>query len=262
MDLSRDSNEQLGVRWRNAMVVWRREPETPLGKRAAVLLDEIDTERARRSLPGAIEAFIGTFPEGFGDAEFLAQERNDKVKASDFVRDALAEAAFAEPVDYPVVAQNIKRAIGMTNLVQGSFEVPKFNDALKDPANTTAFVDEVGRLLHGSGEAPERLEEFSAFLHSIGLRKWTYGSYLLFLSDPKNCIFVKPESIQKAAETAVFDLHYDPEPTARGYRRILEFAKWIGDHLRRTGKPKLVPEDMIDIQSFIWFVAPTGKWAK
>jgi len=66
----------------------------------------------------------------------------------------------------------------------------------------------------------------------------------------------------KAAEKAIFDLGYEPAPTAKGYRRILEFARWIEARLRQEGLPELAPRDLIDIQSFIWFIAPTGRFAK
>lgn len=262
--LARDTNEQMERRWRNARDIWLREPDSARGQTAAQMLDLLDEERARRSLPGAIAAFLESFPLGFQDTKFLKEERNDKVAASELALSLLTPAAFknAEGTGPKLLINDIKRVINETNLIQGSFEKPKFIDALQDPKNSAALLTELCLLLHGDGDAPTRLEAFSDYLHSLGLRKWTYGTYFLFLVDPGNCIYVKPESLKKAAEKAIFDIGYDPAPTAKGYRRILEFARWIEARLRQEDLPELAPRDLIDIQSFAWFIAPTGKFAK
>ena len=243
---------------------WKRDPDSTYGRRAADLLDLIDAERARRSLPGAMVAFLERFPEGFSDAAYLREERSDKVAASALAQGALTQAAFAaaETGDPLPLLQAVKGIVNATNLIQGSFEKPKLFDAMLDPANAKTFVHALGALLHGAGEPPARLEAFSDYLHTLGLRKWTYGTYFLFLAAPEQCFFVKPESLKKAAEKAVFNLDYESAPTAIGYARILEFANWIRARLLRENSEALAPRDMIDIQSFIWFVAPTGKFAK
>ena len=262
--LAQDTNGQLERRWRNAKDLWLKEPDSSRGQKAAQMLDLIDVERARRSLPGAIAAFLDKFPLGFQDPRFLREERDDKVSASELACSLLTIAAFeSAQINGPaLLISDIKRVINQTNLIQGSFEKPKFIDALQDPNNSTTFLRALRLLLHGDQDAPARLEAFSDYLHNLGLRKWTYGTYFLFLADPNNCIYVKPESLKKAAEKAIFDLGYDPAPTAQGYRRILEFARWIEARLRQENRPELAPRDLIDTQSFIWFIAPTGKFAK
>lgn len=262
--LSRDTDTQLETRRRNAMAIWTKEPDSDRGKRAGQMLDDIDLERARRSLPGAIASFLDEFPKGFHDAGYLYEERTDKLAASEAAINALSMDAFASAFsgDHMPLAREVKRVVNMTNLIQGGFEKPKFVDALLDPANTQDFLRAIQSLIHGLGEPPERLESFSEYLQGLGLRKWTYGTYFLFLTDPANCIYVKPDSMNKAARTAVFDIGYDPAPSATGYRRILEFAHWIESKLRLESNSDLWPEDLIDVQSFIWFMAPTGKFAK
>ena len=262
--LTRETNDQLERRRRNAMDLWLKEPDSTRGQKAAEMLDLLDAERARRSLPGAITAFLEKFPMGFKDPRFLKEERNDKVAASELTRSLLTTTAFekAQATGPASLINNVKRIINTTNLIQGRFEKPKFIDALQNPKNSTALIHALSLLLHGDDDAPTRLEVFSDSLHTLGLRKWTYGSYFLFLADPDNCIYVKPESLKKAAEKAIFDLGYDPAPTAQGYLRILEFSRWIEARLRHESRPELAPKDLIDIQSFIWFIAPTGKFAK
>ena len=262
--LARNTKDQLEKRWRNARDLWLREPDSTRGQKAAEMLDLLDAERARRSLPGAIAAFLEKFPLGFQDPKFLKEERDDKVAASELASSLLTPTAFetAQATGPLLLINDIKRVISATNLIQGSFEKPKFIDALRDPKNSATFLRALGSLLHGDGDAPARLEAFSDYLHNLGLRKWTYGTYFLFLADPDNCIYVKPESLKKAAEKAIFDLGYDPAPTAQGYLRILEFSRWIEARLQQEKHAELAPRDLIDIQSFIWFMAPTGKFAK
>lgn len=261
LDLEYESKEKLEKRWRNAKTVWLREPGSALGQKAAGVMELIEQERERRSIPGAISAFLETFPHGFDDALYRKQERDDKVEASQLARSLLSIASFDGQENDELVAA-VKTVINKTNLIQGSFEKPKFLDALQDPQNTPTFLAQIRRLLHGDADASSRLASFSDYLHTLGLRKWTYGTYLLFLMEPESNLFVKPESLKKAADRAVFDLGYDPAPTAAGYVRILEFGRWIEARLRNSGRPELAPKDLIDIQSFIWFMAPTGKFAK
>lgn len=232
-------------------------------REAEQLLSLIEAERASRSLPGNIERFLRAYPLGFNDPEFLRKEREEKLAASHACRstltpDALDGAAAGDPSP---LAQEVKRIVNMTNLIQGSFEKPKLFDVISDPAHTGRFLVELRLLMHGAGEAPERLEAFSTYLHSLGLRKWTYGSYFLFLIDPERCMFVKPESLKKAIEITGQQVDYHPVPTAAVYRQVLAFADWISVQLKQSGHPQLVPQDMIDVQSFIWHMAPTGKYA-
>jgi hypothetical protein len=258
------SNEDLIKLARNASERLASSPSPERAAEAELVLRLIDAERARRSLPGNIASFLEAFPLGFRDPKYRAQERDDKVAASEVCRATLTEDAFgnALSVDVAPLLLEVKRLVNLTNLIQGSFEKPKLLDAIQDPRHSKAFITHLQALLHSPGEAPERLEAFSEFMHGLGLRKWTYGTYFLFLHDPQNCLFVKPEGLKKAVEIAGYPLEYDSAPTAHLYRQILGFASWIGSHLRDSGHASLMPEDMIDVQSFMWHMAPTGKFAR
>ena len=238
---------------------------TAKGDEAELVLSLILAERERRYLPGNIVRFLAKNPLGFKDPLFLDEERKDKLRASDACLELLNKHAFDavnDGADTQGLLASVKKVVNMTNLIQGGFEKPQFHDAISDPKNTRAALAALGVLLHGSGETSERLEIFSDYLHTLNLRKWTYGTYFLFLSDRKNCMFVKPTGLQKAVEIAKYPLDYDPAPSAKIYRQVLGFANHIDTKLRAENNPALVPEDMIDVQSFIWFLAPTGKFAK
>lgn len=257
------SKDKLQLLQRNASSMFAAQPESMKGKEAEVLLSLIEAERARRAMPGNIEAFLDAFPLGFDDPRYLKEERSEKVGASKFCRAELTPLAFeAAAGDTAPLILAVKRLVNMTNLIQGSFEKPKLHDAIQDPRHSVTFLSELSKLLHGSEDSPDRLENFSDYLHGLGLRKWTYGTYFLFMSNPAKEIFVKPEGLKKAAEISDFPLDYDPAPTARVYRQVLAFGDWIDMHLRKSGHSQLIPKDNIDTQSFIWRMAPTGKFAR
>jgi hypothetical protein len=259
--LAKDTLAQLEQRARNANQIIQTQPDSPRAAEAKQLLDSIEKERAHRSLPGNIASFLDKYPLGFKDLAYLKAERDDKVAASQKCQQALSIEAFAQSEPGELI-DSVRHLVNMTNLIQGSFEKPKLLDAIKDPSNSAAFVGALKGLLHGQDEVGDRLERFSDYLHTLGLRKWTYGTYFLFLHDPAHCTFVKPEGLKKAVEITGYPVNYDPAPSARVYNQVIEFAKWIWDRLSAQGNADLVPKDMIDVQSFIWHMAPTGKFAR
>ena len=66
-------------------------------------------------------------------------------------------------------------------------------------------------------------------------------------------MFVEPEGMKKSIQKARYPLEYQPHPTGELYAEILIFAEWLKARLA-----ELKPRDMIDVQSFIWHMAPTG----
>lgn len=263
--LANDTLAQLEQRARNATQIIQNHPDSPKAVEAERLLNLIDAERAHRALPGNIASFLDGYPLGFDDPAYRKAERDDKVAASQECQLVLTTDAFARAVEHGETAELIERVgrlVNMTNLIQGSFEKPKLLDAVRNPANKASFIQALCDLLHGQGDTGSRLEIFSDYLHTLGLRKWTYGTYFLFLHDPVHCIFVKPEGLKKAVEITGFPVDYDPTPSARVYNQVLAFAQWIWGRLRAEGDARLVPKDMIDVQSFIWHMAPTGKFAR
>ena len=64
-------------------------------------------------------------------------------------------------------------------------------------------------------------------------------------------MFIKPSVTQKVAEMSAFEINYRPELNWLTYKSVLDFA-----HYLRHALADLKPRDMIDVQSFIWCVAP------
>jgi hypothetical protein len=263
--LAVETDDALKVRRRNADRVAREKAGTPRGDEAERLLALIEAEFDRRHLPGMMKSFLEKFPEGFRDPLHLEQERNYKLEASRFCRAELAPSAFAQVREGGAsdeLVARVRKLVQMTNLIQGGFEKPKLLDAISDPKYTRSFLAALDNLLHGAGSSSDRLEDFTAVLADMGLRKWTYATYFLFLSDPANAMYVKPEGLKRALEITRYKLEYDSAPSGALYSEILAFADWLNTKLVQEKNPALHPEDMIDVQSFIWHMAPTGKFSE
>lgn len=256
--IASETDAQLQQRRLNAERILREQPETPLAARAEALLPLIEAELERRHLPGMIASFLEKFPNGFRDELQAKQERDYKVAASKACQTLLARDRFSSLLEsgaLDTLTEDVKKLVQMTNLIQGSFEKPKFIDAISNRKFQETFLRALFDCLHGEGSAPERLGRFSDALAEIDLCKWTYASYFLFLFEPESCMFVKPEGMKRALETSQYPLEYDARPTAALYADILAFSRWLHSKL-----VVLEPRDMIDIQSFVWHMAPTGKW--
>ena len=264
--LAQETDDALEARRRNADRIAKEKVGTARGDEAERLLALIEAEFDRRHLPGMIASFLEKFPEGFRDPVHLEQERNYKLEASRYCQAELTPEAFAQVREGGApdeLVARVRKLVQMTNLIQGGFEKPKLLDAISDPKYARGFMSALDNLLHGTASANDRLEDFAAVLADMGLRKWTYATYFLFLSDPANAMYVKPEGLKRALEiTRYRKLEYNSAPSGTLYAEILGFAAWLKTKLLQESNPALQPEDMIDVQSFIWHMAPTGKFAE
>ena len=67
-------------------------------------------------------------------------------------------------------------------------------------------------------------------------------------------MFVKPKITKKTAELCGWNIRYQTKPNWVTYKAIIELSKYIFSELS-----DLNPRDMIDIQSFLWFIEPGKK---
>ncbi|MBF0340075.1 MAG: hypothetical protein HQL95_03825 [Magnetococcales bacterium] len=252
------SNDDLGVMRENCRNIINR-TNHPQANEARRRIDAINAELVKRQMPGMIERFTIQFPEGFYGARHLEEERNYKVAACDYCQETLSELEMKRILaanDWSELFHRVKKLVSMTNLIQGGFEKPKFLDAIKDANHASTFYYALYAHLHGKGTPAERLGCFAKVLEQMNLLKWTYATYFLFLNEPDICMFVKPEGIKKSVQLACYSLVYDSTPSAILYDEILQFSEWLKNQIRQ-----LEPRDMIDVQSFIWYMAPTGKYS-
>lgn len=260
IDLKNDTPIQLKARRMNCHRIIREGRDRVMVKKAEDMLLEIEEELTHRYLPGAIEGFLREFPEAFNDPKYLEQERNFKLETSQLCNTLLGQERLAQLIsdkDWDTVATDIKTLVNKTNMLQASFERPQLIAAFADADQQAELIPALYDCLYGEGSPDERLGRFSESLQEFKLAKWTFATYFMFLNDPENCMFIKPESIKKALEVSQYPAEYESTPTAALYAGFLAYAAFLKSRLAEHS-----PRDMIDIQSFIWIMAPTGIHAK
>jgi hypothetical protein len=259
-DLSKYTNEQLKSLRINCHRQFNESKDPAKVKKAEDMLLEIEDELTHRYLPGSIEGFFKEFPEGFYDPKYLEQERNFKLETSKLCHQLLDKERFAQLIsdkDWKTLAGDLRTLVNKTNMLQATFERPQLIAAFADADKQTTLMPALYDCLHGEGTPSARLGRYSDVLQDFNLGKWTFATYFLFLNDPQSCMFIKPESIKRALEISQYPAEYDSAPSATLYGHFLEFAAFLKSRLAEHK-----PRDMIDIQSFIWIMAPTGIHSK
>lgn len=225
---------------------------------ATAILDAIDKELERRYIPGMIATFEEKYPGGFYGEKQAQNERNHKVKASQLFHELLGRDVFQRLLDsgqHEELCVRLGKVVNATSFIQGGFEKPILLDAIR--ANQSVYLPALYEHLWGDADLAVRFTNFLAVLEKLDICKWTYATYFLFLSAPVENMFVKPEMLKKSIEISEYPIHYEPKPSYELYAQILEFSHWLKNKIA-----VLKPRDMIDIHSFMWHMAPTGKWSQ
>ncbi|MFV1981129.1 MAG: restriction endonuclease, partial [Rhodothermia bacterium] len=136
-----------------------------------------------------------------------------------------------------------------------------------DAKSVSVFARAVRDLLVGVEPADERLQRFTDAVWPLaqGLPKppgpaFSRGlpTLLLMLGNPLTEIFIRTEEFMAVAKALTGDgIIGDGPLSAEEYRRAREFAKTLFDALATRG---FEPQDMIDIQGFIFAVASRNTW--
>lgn len=205
------------------------------------------------SLPRAVERFLELFPQGFHGKKYSGQERDYKIKAHQMAKEIISEAELKRLLaegKYEEICRRTLRVANATNLIFPN-EKMALKDGLGDPPARTEFASALYELLYSPKSFRERFEKFARVLESIGANKWTTATYFPFIVHPDQYMFVKPTITQKAAELSAFEINYRPELNWRTYESVLKFSDYL-----RVELAELEPKDMIDVQSFMWCIAP------
>jgi hypothetical protein len=204
-------------------------------------------------LPLMIESFLRRFPGGFHDKDYLNDERDYKVAAHHEMLNELNEPSFAGLLgdsdysgDYSEICRLALKVVNSTNLIFKR-EIISFADGLK--REPERFSQSLYALLYGEGEFENRFSAFTNTLSDIDAAKWTIATYFQFLAFPDRHMFLKPTVTLRMAGARGFELNYRPEPNWLTYSKLLDFSRLLFNDLA-----ELSPEDMIDVQSFIWCV--------
>ena len=194
---------------------------------------------------GAIERFLCFFPDGFHGAANVSNERDYKLRAAERLQSSLAleQAASADNSD----AVRVVSAGIQTNMLS-KFEAARLRDTL--------LGDTGGRFLRGAAAFSEGsymvgLDDMAAAVHPHGRVSWPILTYLPFLWDHQEQMFLKPTVTTDFADRVRHDFshHYDAQPNEGTYLSLLDLVGTTQKAIEA-----LKPSDNIDIQSFIWVV--------
>lgn len=198
--------------------------------------------------------FLRFFPNGFKDEKYIAWERGYKWQAHQKWNEMLNRAEYQSLLRKKEFSEIANRAVKielLTNLIF-SFEKLALRDAVKTTEGAQIFAESLFDFLHGAGKSKQKFERW---LHAVGKlpkkqsRVLTYPIVTVFgfIAQPEMHIFLKPKVTQAAAREYGFDFQFQSKTSWETYSGLLEFAKLIKSDLK-----DLKPQDMIDIQSFIW----------
>ncbi|HET7569768.1 MAG TPA: hypothetical protein VFK96_04180 [Gammaproteobacteria bacterium] len=252
----------VGAGEKNLSLQYVQPIKVPSDEAAHPVLDNLKIKKSTagikyQSLAQSIEFFLEAFPGGLYGDKFNRHEREYKDQAHVLGQTLLGQKAFSTLLEAHEYAEIGKRALKSANATNLIF--PNENMALKDGLATEgaprAFATSLYQLLHGEGALDERFLAFADVLEELGAAKWTTATYFIFICKPAEYMFVKPTITQYAAELCGFEINYKPQLNWLTYKSVLEFSKYLFSEIAA-----LKPRDMIDVQSFMWCIAP-GTYA-
>ena len=148
------------------------------------------------------------------------------------------------------MCRRAQKVMHSTNLIFAN-EKMSLSDGLKGLSEQKSFALALNYMLHSDEPFESRFDRFSLMLEDIGAAKWTTATYFPFLVHPSKYMFVKPTVTQASAEVCRFEIAYTPKLNWQTYAAVLRFSSYLYEALA-----DLQPRDMIDVQSFMWCIAP------
>jgi hypothetical protein len=200
------------------------------------------------------QKFLRFFPGGFGDETYVAWERGYKWTAhqrwEEFLNRDCFKSLLKEGLNSEIAATAV-RIESRTNLLF-SFEKMALRDAVKSKTGSKLFATSLFEFLHGRGSLQNRFEQWRDALAELPRKQtrvltWPILTVFGFIAQPDIHMFLKPTVTRTAARAYRFDFDYQSRPAWRTYESLLSFAGQI-----KRDAAKLAPQDLIDIQSFIW----------
>ncbi len=192
--------------------------------------------------------FLFYFRKGFATPKYYDWERGYKWEAHVAWLEVLNKKEYKRLLDageYTEIANRATRIESKTNLLF-SFEKMALRDAVKSAEGAKAFAEGLYNYVYGTAKLQKRFEDFVEVVATLPRKQtrvltWPLVTVFGFIANPAEHIFLKPRVTKLAAEKYAFDFKYTSRPNYLG------FAEQVGADLM-----DLKPEDMIDIQSFIW----------
>ena len=201
-----------------------------------------------------IRKFLYYFPGGFAGEKYTSWERDYKWAAHVKWKENLYKKEYLRLLSAKDYAEIARRAIWMesgTNLLF-SFEKMAIRDAVKTGDGAQLFAEGLFEYVYGKKKLQDRFEAFTDVLASLPRKQtrvvtWPVQTVFGFIANPAEFIFLKPRVTQLAAKKYDYPFKYSSRPNWDTYQSMLDFAAVIQQDVTM-----LKPQDMIDIQSFIW----------
>jgi len=209
---------------------------------------------ASQTLQPCRRKFLRFFPRGFQDETYVAWERGYKEEAHGRWEELLGRAEFGRMLNAGQFAEIASRAVKIesrTNLLF-SFEKIALRDAVRATEGARRFAEGLHAFLFGREGMESRFESWCRAIERLPRRQtrvltWPLVTVFGFIAQPEIHMFLKPNVMRTAAVRCGFDFQYASRPSWEVYRNLLDFAEYV-----RKGVRDLRPQDLIDIQSFIW----------
>ena len=200
----------------------------------------------------ALARFMGRFPKGFEDPEYLKEERDYKARALGQWREHFNPEFLAglrtggQAVEVAQAFGQVFKVIQLMN-IPGEW-IPFFNAVKSSPA-AFDLADAYAAAVAEGQFTEESFNHLLTIYDSLGLGrpKWTVFTYWPYVATTTGFAFVKPTLIKGAADGLEIALNYQPAANWLTYRQ----AVLVYEELWRRLQP-LGARDWVDIQSFLW----------
>lgn len=216
---------------------------------------------ARKNPPnaGALRCrrkFLRFFPQGFRDEDYLETEREYKWESHRRWCASLGVEEFDSLLRAGSHAEIAARAVRIEQRSRHSmifsFEKMALRDAIKSSSGARRFAEGLHAFLHSGGELRLRFEAWVDAVAGLPRKQtrvltWPLVTVFGFIAQPRQHMFMKPNTMRAAARAYGFELEYRSRPNWHTYARLLELARLV-----RRDQRDLGPRDMIDVQSFLW----------
>ncbi len=203
------------------------------------------------------EAYPGW--DGFAHAPFVARETQPKRQAAQQAQAWLGASplrALVEAAQYEEIVRRVERLGRAAHLLW--LAQPRRSDLalLYQPGLPLAgWCAHMYELLHGADTLEQRLAAYYSFvsLHNLP-DTWPLPTWLLFLLHPQQEILIRPRPWQWLLKFIGQGEQYQAHPSAPAYLALRAAA-----HALRDALAAYRPQDMIDVQSFIWTAYAAGR---
>jgi hypothetical protein len=215
-----------------------------------------DQARSRSGARRCRRKFLRFFPAGFRDQDYIETERDYKWQSHLRWREVLAFDQFSALLQEGRHAEVAARAVRVEQRslysMLFSFEKMALRDAVKSSEGARTFANGLFEYLHGVGNLQSRFTAWVEAVASLPRKQtrvltWPLVTVFGFIAQPRQHMFMKPNTLRAAAREYGFDLDYRSQPNWRTYSNLLELAARVREDQRDLGA-----RDMIDAQSFLW----------